>query len=100
MKKWSFKQVAFLTDIYLFVLDQYIDEIKIQIKPLLGTEVSGRDNIAACLMCKAAMDFQNEIEEKHNQICFLTDDEIERNPIWYSFIDEWHIKEKNTNEKT
>ena len=46
------------------------------------------------------MDFQNEIEEKHNQICFLTDDEIERNPIWYSFIDEWHIKEKNTNEKT
>lgn len=100
MKEWSFKQIAFLADIYLFVLDQYIDEIKTQTKPLLSEKVSERDDIAACLMCKAAIEFQNEIEEKHNQLCHLIDDEIESNPIWYSFIDEWRIKEKKKNGKT
>ena len=84
----------------MFVLDQYIDEIKTQTKPLLSEKVSERDDIAACLMCKAAIEFQNEIEEKHNQLCHLIDDEIESNPIWYSFIDEWRIKEKKKNGKT
>lgn len=100
MTNWTIEQVAFLADIHLFVLDQYIDKMKESIRPhLSGAEITDTTLIAACMMCKEAMYQQKQIEMYHQKIVHFID-EIESNPIWLYFIDKWNMKEKKYRGQT
>lgn len=100
MTNWTVDQVAFLVDIHLFILDQYIDKMKESIQPHLSeSEITDKTLIAASMMCRDAMDQQSQIAMYHKEIAHFMDG-IEANPVWLFFIDKWNMKEKKYHGQT
>lgn len=95
MTDWTIEQVALLADIYLFVLDQYIDKIKDSVKPYINKpEIMDKGIISACLMCEYAIDRQKNIEKHHKCLTQVMKNDVESDPIWLCFIGEWKVKEQ------